>query len=164
MWKKVPGPLILVRINKELLERESSGSGLDNWDWRPWGSAMLTMRHPSICKSWRYNSPTNGGFSVNIVLLPTESHRVSFCLYIIVRSLWKWTFAYGTDAGMVISKGYPIARRNAMTVPLSTKPTWHDLGFNQSHHRAKLITICLSCGTDTLVVLDMYSIDIIMFF
>jgi hypothetical protein len=26
------GPLSLVRINEELLERKSSGSGLENWD------------------------------------------------------------------------------------------------------------------------------------
>jgi hypothetical protein len=43
------GPLGLVNTIKELLERKSSGSGLEN---RPRGTTALTMRHPSIGKSW----------------------------------------------------------------------------------------------------------------
>jgi hypothetical protein len=29
---------------------ESSGSGLENWDLRPWGSIALTRRHPLSAK------------------------------------------------------------------------------------------------------------------
>jgi hypothetical protein len=31
------GPLSLLSINEELLETKNSGSGLENWDYRPWG-------------------------------------------------------------------------------------------------------------------------------
>jgi hypothetical protein len=46
------GPLILVSTIEELLERKSSGSGLENRDYSCRGSASLTTRHPSIRKSW----------------------------------------------------------------------------------------------------------------
>jgi hypothetical protein len=45
------GPLSLVRANEELLERNSSGSGLENRDYGSRGSAALTKRHPSTRKS-----------------------------------------------------------------------------------------------------------------
>jgi hypothetical protein len=45
-------PLSLVKINEGLHERKNSGSGLENQDYRPWGTAALTRWHPSICKSW----------------------------------------------------------------------------------------------------------------
>jgi hypothetical protein len=32
--------------------KKRSGSGLENWDYRPWWFAALTTRHPSIHKSW----------------------------------------------------------------------------------------------------------------
>jgi hypothetical protein len=46
------GPLSLVNTIEELLERQSSGSGLENRDYDHKGSATLTKRHPSIRKSW----------------------------------------------------------------------------------------------------------------
>jgi hypothetical protein len=39
-------------INEELLERKSSGSGLENRDYGRRGSAALITQHPSIRKSW----------------------------------------------------------------------------------------------------------------
>jgi hypothetical protein len=46
------GPLSLVSTIEELLERKSSGSGLESRDYDRRGSAALTTRHPSIRKSW----------------------------------------------------------------------------------------------------------------
>jgi hypothetical protein len=46
------GPHSLVSRTKELLERKSSGSGLENRDYGHRASAALTMRHPSVSKSW----------------------------------------------------------------------------------------------------------------
>jgi hypothetical protein len=40
------GPVSLVSINEELLERESSGCGLGNWDWRPWGIRLADHATP----------------------------------------------------------------------------------------------------------------------
>jgi hypothetical protein len=70
------GPLSLVRINEKVIERNIDGSSLENWDERPWGTAVLNTRHPSIHKIWHYNSPTGGGRSVDRVRLWTESHGV----------------------------------------------------------------------------------------
>jgi hypothetical protein len=39
-----------VRIIEELLERKSSGSGLENRNKRPWGFVALTTRHPLSAK------------------------------------------------------------------------------------------------------------------
>jgi hypothetical protein len=52
-WKIVGlerGPLSLVRIIEELLERKSSGSGLENRDSLPRGFVALTTRHPLSAK------------------------------------------------------------------------------------------------------------------
>jgi hypothetical protein len=43
------GPLSLMRITEELFQ-ENSGSGLENWDLRLWGSIALTARHPLSTK------------------------------------------------------------------------------------------------------------------
>jgi hypothetical protein len=46
------GPLSLMSAIEELLERKSSGSGLENQDYGPRWSAALTTQRPSIRKSW----------------------------------------------------------------------------------------------------------------
>jgi hypothetical protein len=63
------GPLSLVSTTEELLERKSSGSGLENLDYGNRGSAALTTRHPSI----RTNFPAGGGLSVSIVRSRTQA-------------------------------------------------------------------------------------------
>jgi hypothetical protein len=47
------GALSLVSTIEELLERKSSGFGLENIDYSSRGSAALTTRHPSTLKRWR---------------------------------------------------------------------------------------------------------------
>jgi hypothetical protein len=37
------GPLRFVKINKEVLERKISDSGLENRDYQPWGPATVAM-------------------------------------------------------------------------------------------------------------------------
>jgi hypothetical protein len=46
------GPLSLMSTIQELLERKSSGSGLENRDYGRRGSTALITRHPSIHKGW----------------------------------------------------------------------------------------------------------------
>jgi hypothetical protein len=46
------GPLSLVSTIEELLERKSSGSGLETRDYGHKGFAALTTRQPSMRKSW----------------------------------------------------------------------------------------------------------------
>jgi hypothetical protein len=46
------GPLSLVSTIEELLERESSGSGLENLYYGSKGSTTLTTRHSFIRKRW----------------------------------------------------------------------------------------------------------------
>jgi hypothetical protein len=47
------GPPSLVTTTEELLDRRSSGSGLENRDYDRRGFAALTTRHLSIHESWR---------------------------------------------------------------------------------------------------------------
>jgi hypothetical protein len=67
------GPPSLVSTIEELLERKSSGCGLENRDYGPRGFAALTMRHPSIRKRWQLTSTTSGGRSVGIVRSRTKA-------------------------------------------------------------------------------------------
>jgi hypothetical protein len=46
------GPLSLVSTIEELLERKSSGSGLETEISAVGGSTALTTQHPSIGRSW----------------------------------------------------------------------------------------------------------------
>jgi hypothetical protein len=67
------GPLCLVSIIEELLERKSSKSGLENRDYVRRGSAALTTRHPSIRRKLALTSLTNGACSVGIVRSRTQA-------------------------------------------------------------------------------------------
>jgi hypothetical protein len=78
------GRLVLGSTIEELLERKSSGSGLEKRDYGHRGLATLTTRHPSIRKT----SSTSGGLSVGIALSRTQTteHVVfRFCLLFCVR-------------------------------------------------------------------------------
>jgi hypothetical protein len=46
------GPPRLMSTTDKLLERKSSGFGLENRDYSRKGSAALTTRYPSIRKNW----------------------------------------------------------------------------------------------------------------
>jgi hypothetical protein len=68
------GPLSLVSTIEELLERKSSGFGLENRDYGRWESAALTTQKLAL------TSPTSGGRSVSIVRLRNQSTEF-VCLY-----------------------------------------------------------------------------------
>jgi hypothetical protein len=57
----VEGPLSLVSTTEELLERKSSGFGLENRDYGRRGYTALTTRHPSIRQNLALTSLTIGG-------------------------------------------------------------------------------------------------------
>jgi hypothetical protein len=67
-----------VRVIEELLERQVAVPVYKTEINDRRGSAALTMRHPSIHKSWHYISSTSGGRSVGIVRLRTKGHGVCF--------------------------------------------------------------------------------------
>jgi hypothetical protein len=67
------GPLSLVSTNEELLERKSSGSGLEIREYGRRGSVMLTKWHPLSAKKLTLTSPPSGGRSVGIVRSRTQA-------------------------------------------------------------------------------------------
>jgi hypothetical protein len=68
------GPLSLVGAIEELLERKSSGSGLENRYYGPRGSDALTTQKLAP------NSPTSGGRLVGIVR--SRTHATEFVLFV----------------------------------------------------------------------------------
>jgi hypothetical protein len=72
------GPLSHMSTIEELLERKSSGSGLENRDYGHRGSAALTTRHPSIREKLALTSPTSGWCSVSIVCSWTQATQFFF--------------------------------------------------------------------------------------
>jgi hypothetical protein len=67
-----------VSTSEELLERKSSGSGLENRDYGRRRSAALTTRYSSIRKKLALSSPTSGGRTVGIVRSQTEATEFFF--------------------------------------------------------------------------------------
>jgi hypothetical protein len=61
------GPLRLVSTSVKLLERNSSGLGLENRDYGRRGSAVLTTQKLTL------TSPTSGGRSIGIVRSRTQA-------------------------------------------------------------------------------------------
>jgi hypothetical protein len=66
------GPLSLVSTTEELLERKSSGSGLESQDYGHRGSVALITRHLHNRKKLVLTSPS-GGLSVGRVRLWTQA-------------------------------------------------------------------------------------------
>jgi hypothetical protein len=66
-------PLSLVSTIEKLLERKSSGSGLETQDYGRRWSSTLTTQQPSIHKSWNCLLPTSGGRLVRIVRSRTKA-------------------------------------------------------------------------------------------
>jgi hypothetical protein len=71
------GPLNLVRITEELLERKSGGSGLENRECTAVGTRFAEHTTPSTSKSRHYFDGCCGQ-SIGIVRLRTSSHGVYF--------------------------------------------------------------------------------------
>jgi hypothetical protein len=69
------GPLGLVRIIEELLERKSSGSGHEN-RISGRGDPLRWPRDTLYPQKLALTSPTSGGRSVGIVRLRTKGHGV----------------------------------------------------------------------------------------
>jgi hypothetical protein len=69
---------------EKLLERKSSGSGLEIRDYGRKGSAALTTRHPSNPQKLALTLPTSGGRSVGIVRSRTQATEFSFSLCVCV--------------------------------------------------------------------------------
>jgi hypothetical protein len=81
------GPLILVSTIEELLERKSSGSGLDIWDHGR-GDPSRWSRNTFYPQKLALTSPTSGGRSAGIVRLHTKGHGV--CLFDCLKGkIWK---------------------------------------------------------------------------
>jgi hypothetical protein len=72
----VRGPLSLMSTTEELLERKSSGSGLENRDYGRGGTAALTTWHPLSTKG-RTNFATSGDRSVGIVRWRSQATEFS---------------------------------------------------------------------------------------
>jgi hypothetical protein len=67
------GPLSLASTTEKLLERKSSGSGLENRDYGRMVSTALTTQHRSIRKTFAVTSPESGGRSVSVVRSWTQA-------------------------------------------------------------------------------------------
>jgi hypothetical protein len=72
------GPLSLVSTIEELLERESSCSGLENREYGRRGSAAFSTRHPFFPQKLALTSPTSGGCSVCIVRSRTQAKELVY--------------------------------------------------------------------------------------
>jgi hypothetical protein len=70
------GPLSLVRPTEELLERKSSGSGLENRDYNGRGNSLRWPRNTLYPQRLALTSPTSGGRSVGIVRLRTTATEI----------------------------------------------------------------------------------------
>jgi hypothetical protein len=78
------GPLGLLSTVEELLERKSSGSGLENRDYGPWDPSRWP-RGTLYKQKLALTSPTSGGRSVGIVRSRTEATEFSLVLVLDAR-------------------------------------------------------------------------------
>jgi hypothetical protein len=71
---------------EELLERKSSGSGLENRDYNRRESAVLTTRH-LYPQKLALTSPASGGRSVGTV--PSRTKATEFIILFFILYLWE---------------------------------------------------------------------------
>jgi hypothetical protein len=103
------GPLSFVSTTKELLERKSSGSCLEN---REYGRRDLSRwpRGTFYPHKLAITSPTSGGLSVGIVRSRTQT--MEFFLFFITCRHWSVCHVvrlYDTDATITCSNSVPVA-------------------------------------------------------
>jgi hypothetical protein len=87
LWEAVgleQGPLSLVSTIEELLERQSRGSGLENWDYGRRGSTALTTRLPSTLKKLALTSTASGGRLFGIVRSRTQPTEFVVVVVVVV--------------------------------------------------------------------------------
>jgi hypothetical protein len=72
--------MIVVSTTEELLERKSSGSGLEIQDYSRRESVALTTQQPIYPQKLPLTSPTSGGRSVGIVRSRTRAAEFSLVL------------------------------------------------------------------------------------
>jgi hypothetical protein len=116
------GPLSLVSTTEELLDRKSSGSGLEHWDYGGRGSALLTTRHPSIRKSWHY--------VINKRLTLNASHKTEEDIEAIQLADWYITPEH---TGTLKTYDYPILIKQKS----KKKEDTLEVGTDYEHQRAK---------------------------
>jgi hypothetical protein len=93
------GPLRLVSMIKELLERKSSGSGLENQEYdhtdpSRWPHDTLFPQELAL------NSLTSGGHSVSIVCLHSEATEFVFVFWLFV--WWKLHWSFLQSCGLTL--------------------------------------------------------------
>jgi hypothetical protein len=119
------GPLSLVSTTEELLERKSSGSDLESWDYGhrdPLRWPRGTLSPQKLALTW----PTSGGHSVGIVRSRTQATEFV--------SVWGdlWSSCFATHASLVTTN----TTRTNYILQVSNKQLFYILHFRCTHAHA----------------------------
>jgi hypothetical protein len=124
------GPLSLVSKIEELLGRNSSGSGIENWEYGR-GDPLRWPCDTLYPQKLALTSPTCGGRSVGIVHLRTKTTEFAFCLLFSHSGLSFFTYSvYILKQFLAVSLSYckgdqPIPKRLITQATHCRKMTIH---------------------------------------